>query len=496
MITAREVALEILYDIDVNEAYANIALDRHLRKYGPAPADRAFITEVVYGAVRYLLTLDWIIEQFSDRPVARMTPWIRNILRMGVYQIKYLSSVPPAVAVNEAVELAKKHGHPGTVRFVNGVLRNIARRLPDLAMPSAQTDPVEHLAVAYSHPRWLVALWLKRWGFAETAALCAANNLSPQLEVRANTLKISREDLQQRFHAAGIDAQPVNFAPEGLRLHRGLDAVSAPKDGVASESRDAVASGPKDPVLSALEEGLCYAQDESSMLVAHILDPRPGEDVLDACSAPGGKTTHLAQLMENRGRIVAVDDHEHKLGLVAANCARLGIGIVQTLFADARRLGGEAIHREKYDRILVDAPCSGLGVLRRRADARWRKSPESLAALPELQSAILQSAADCLKPGGTLVYSTCTVEPAENEEVVERFLADHPDFVREEIGSFLKGRWRWMTQDVVKEIARDGYLRLFPHRHGTDGFFAARLRKKEIQIMRRTPPFEMLHPKY
>lgn len=481
MVAAREVALEILREIDANEAYANIALDRHLRKYGPAPADRAFITEVVYGTVRRLLTLDWIIERFSDRPVSKMTPWIRNILRMAVYQIKYLSSVPAAVAGNEAVELAKKHGHQGTARFVNGVLRNLVRKLPDLAMPSPKIDPVEHLAVAYSHPRWLVELWLKRWGFDETAAMLAANNLPPPLTMRANTLKISPEQLKQRFTAAGVDAEPVNFAPEGLRLRRSVEVGSGSagetdlKDEADPKAEEPLASG--EPVFEALERGLGYAQDESSMLVAHLLDPRPGEEVLDTCSAPGGKTTHLAQLMQNQGGIVAVDDHEHKLRLVAENCSRLGIGMVRTLLADARRLGDDPAHRGRYDRVLVDAPCSGLGVLRRRADARWRKSPESLAALPRLQSEILESAAACLKPGGVLVYSTCTVEPAENDEVVERFLADHPDFVREEIGIFLGERWPWMAGEVAKQITDHGYLRLFPHRHGTDGFFAARMRK-------------------
>jgi 16S rRNA (cytosine967-C5)-methyltransferase len=372
-----------------------------------------------------------------------MTVWVRNVLRMGTYQLLYMERIPPSAACNEAVNLMKRYGHAGTAKFVNGILRAISRQKDEIRFPDVQADPVRHIALRFSHPDWMVKRWLARNGMEETINLCKANNEIPPLSVRTNTLKITRSQLREKLEEAGLSIEKSRWAPEGLILE-GFSALGQ---------------------LAALQEGLFQVQDESSMLVAHILDPQPGEFIIDACGAPGGKTTHIAQKMGNRGRILSTDIHEHKLKLTMENCRRLGIDIVETQAMDARHLH-ERFSRQA-DRVLVDAPCSGLGVLRRKPDARWRKSPEMLAELPKLQMEILNSAAECVKPGGVLVYSTCTIEPVENQEVVQGFLATHGAFSLEQAGKYLP----------VAQAAE--MVQLYPQRDGVDGFFIARMKRVE-----------------
>ncbi|HWR55783.1 MAG TPA: 16S rRNA (cytosine(967)-C(5))-methyltransferase RsmB [Negativicutes bacterium] len=443
MKTGREIALQVLKEVDENGAYANIALSHILEQYRPAPLDRRFITELVYGTIKARNTLDWIIEKFSSRPLAKMTVWVRNVLRMGVYQLWYLERVPPSAACNEAVNLTKRYGHQGTAKFVNGVLRTVARQKADIRFPSLEEDPVQHIALQFSHPAWMVECWLARFGREETIRLCQANNETPRLSVRTNTLKITRAALKAALEKEGLLVEESHWAPEGLML-----------DGFSALGQ-----------LAALQEGLFQVQDESSMLVAHVLDPQPGEFIIDACGAPGGKTTHFAQKMHNEGRIFSLDIHAHKLRLITENCRRLGIDIVETEAMDARRMHEHM--RGQADRVLVDAPCSGLGVLRRKPDARWRKTPEMLRDLPKLQQEILASAAQCVKPGGILVYSTCTIEAEENEAVIRCFLQANPAFSLEPTGKFLP-------------VARqEEMVRLFPQRDGIDGFFIARMKRTE-----------------
>lgn len=449
-ISARAMALEILYLVDQEEAYSNLALNSVLEKYRPEKQDRGFVTELAYGALRTQNTLDWVLGRFLKKPVTGLTPWIRNILRSGVYQLMFMDRVPVSAAVNESVNLAKRYGHKGTVGLVNGVLRNVVRSLPDIAFPDPEKEPVQHIAVKYSHPEWLVKRWLKEYGFTETVELCKANNEIPPNAVRTNTLRISRAELKNRLEDEGLQVMEGHLAPETLIIE-GFKSVGS---------------------IAAHREGLFLVQDESSTLVGHALKPAPGSMVIDACSAPGGKTTHLAQLMGNRGRIVACDIHEHKLDLVRENVGRLGIIIIEPVLLDATRLHEE--YSGQADYILVDAPCSGLGVLRRRPEIRWRKKPEQIAELHELQLAILDSAARCLKPGGALVYSTCTVTEEENTGVVKEILRRHPELKPESLAGCLPES---LPDLSGLETIPDGYVQFLPHRHGTDGFFIARFRR-------------------
>ncbi|BAL83470.1 putative ribosomal RNA small subunit methyltransferase B [Selenomonas ruminantium subsp. lactilytica TAM6421] len=438
---AREIAIKILNEVHEEGAYANVALARHLRKAELSDQDRRFVTELVYGAVKAGDTLDWILRRYVNRPLKKIPTMVREILRLGLYQIFYLDKVPASAACNTAVELAKKYSHAGTVKFVNAVLRTAVREPEKAAFPEGKGKATEGLALKSQHPYWLVKRWVKQFGFEEAEKLCAFDNGQPVLSVRTNTLKTDRAALLTALQEAGAEVQESQWTPEGIRVtsHGALDD------------------------LAPLQEGLCQVQDESSMLVAHVVDPQPGELIIDCCSAPGGKTTHMAALMKNEGRIVAGDIYEHKLTRIEENAQRLGIDIIETNLIDAREIGEE--YEDMADRVLVDAPCSGLGVLRRKPDARWNKSAEEIAALPPLQGEILDSAAKALKAGGVLVYSTCTIDRSENDEVVEAFLARHPEFTLEQTGAFLPHK----REDMM--------VQLYPQRDGTDGFFIARMRK-------------------
>lgn len=459
--SGREGALHILVKIEAEEAYANLALDQWLRRHALDKLERQFLTEIVYGVARSLNTLDWVLGRFLSQPLTRLTPWIRNILRLGVYQLLYLERVPPSAAVNESVKLARRYGHAGTVRLVNGVLRSVSRGLDTLPWPSQEEDQVGYLSLKHFHPGWLVERWLARLGFAETAALCEANNQAAEITLRCNTLRISPEELGKRLEGEGAKVQASRLIPEGLKIS-GAGSIAE---------------------LSSFKEGLFQVQDESSMLVGHVLRPAPGSLVIDACSAPGGKTTHLAQIMENQGQLLAFDVHPHKLELVKDNCRRLGIANVRVELGDARQLPSELDGLADF--VLVDAPCSGLGVLRRRPDARWRKKPAQILELAKLQRQILDRAADCVRPGGVLVYSTCTTEPEENQDQIQAFLTRHPEFVPADLTRLVPFA---LTRPEDIEPAKTGRLQLWPHHHGTDGFFVSRLVKSVASVSERCRP--------
>ena len=439
---AREAALKIMAAVHQQGAYANVALAKELRQGQLSDMDRRFVTELVYGAVKAGETLDWIIKKYLTRPWGKVHPVVQEILRLGTYQLHYMDKVPASAACNESVELAKKFANMGAAKFVNGVLRTMVREPEKGKFPAGKGNATLQLALSEQHPEWLVRRWIKEFGYDEARKLCQFDNEQAPLTVRTNTLKTSPSELFLQLTALGVEATQSQLVDEGyvLENYGALDK------------------------LAPLQEGYCQVQDESSMLVAHVVDPQPGDLVLDVCSAPGGKTTHMAALMENRGRIVACDIYEHKLQRVMENAARLGINIIDPLLRDAREIQHD--FAGKADRVLVDAPCSGLGVLRRKPDSRWRKTPQLLKELPELQLAILQSAAECVRPGGILVYSTCTIAREENQAVVERFLAGNQAFQREHAGSRLP-------------VPREAELvQLYPQRDGTDGFFIACMRRK------------------
>lgn len=446
---ARDGALRILLAVEKKEAYANLALKKYTKLHRLKVTDVSLMTELVYGTLRLKNNLDWVINQYSTVPVEKMNYIIRNILRMGVYQLLFLDKIPVPAACNESVELAKKWKLDKLSGFVNGLLRNVAAHKEQISYPSLDDDPALHISVKYSHPFWLVNRWLKRFGVEETIRLCQANNEHPPIVVRCNTLKITPERLRQELEKNNILVRPSPLIYEGLRI----------------------ANFTFIPELLPFQKGYFVVQDESSMLASYILNPRPGSFVIDACSGPGGKTTHLAQIMRNKGKILALDIHMHRLKLVTDACSRLGISIVETRLLDAKRIPEELC--EKADYILVDAPCSGLGVIRRRPDLRWRLQEDNLQFYAQEQFEILRNISKCLKKGGFLLYSTCTTEPEENIGVVENFLEECTDFKPVDLSMLVPFP---LFGDALRS-AREGYLQLLPHTFGTDGFFLAYFRK-------------------
>ena len=435
----RELAMLVLQRVHTEGAYANVALAQTLRDTVLAERDRRFLTELVYGVTKAGESLDYMIGQYVA-DIRKAQPAIRELLRLGFYQIFVMDRVPPSAACNTAVELAKKHGRRGADSFVNGVLRAALREPERAELPNGRD--ARALALRTWHPKWLVERWMRAYGYERTEELCRCNNTSAPLSVRVNTLRTNRPALMEQFMAAGAEVRASALAPEGilLRAHGALDE------------------------LAPLRMGLAQVQDESSMLVAHVLGADPGMTVIDACAAPGGKTTHIAQRMENRGRILAFDIYEEKIRRIEQNARRLGISIIETQLRDAREIG--AAYEAMADRVLVDAPCSGLGVLRRKPDARWKKSASDRKTLPPIQRAILRSAAQAVKHGGILVYSTCTMEECENAAVVRAFLETHADFVLEETGAFLP-----------EQKTAERMVQIMPEPDGPDGFFIARMRR-------------------
>ncbi len=448
---ARDLAVDILNRVEEEKAYVNLLLAARLGQLAN-PLDRRLTTSLVNGVIKHRLTLDFALRRHMRTGLSGLPRDVRQILRLGTFQLLFMDRIPAAVSVHESVEQMKK-GRRKYAGLVNGVLRHVGDSGWDLSWPDQRRDPVRYLSLRYSHPEWLVGRWYRRWGFAETAELCRIDNEPAPTWIRTNTLKISRPDLLTRLQEEGATGEAGERTPESLVI-REYGAMEQ---------------------LPSFRAGLFTVQDESSQIVAHLLGPRPGDTVLDACSAPGGKTTHLAQLMANQGRIIAYDVHPHKLKLVEELAERLGVNIIETRPGDARELPGLAAGTQ--NRVLVDAPCSGLGILRRKADARWRKEEHDLTELPQLQRAILDRAAAMVTPGGELVYSTCTVEPEENFEVIKAFRVDHPEFTPVDITESLPFR---LTDERDCRQAEKGMLQLLPHRHGTDGFFLAKLRRAGV----------------
>ncbi len=422
---------------------ADAVLEQGLRRPNLKPLDRAFITELVYGILRRRGYLDWVIGRFTTQARRRQSVKLKNLLRLGAYQILFLDRVPASAAVNESVRLAKTLGEKTIAGFVNAVLRAMTRA-ETIPLPDPADDPILHLSVKYSHPEWLVRRWLPRLGPDRTVALCDANNEIPPVTVRVNPLRTTREALAAELQRAGIDVTPCRVSSSGLML-RGVAHL---------------------PELPAYQRGDFYVQDEAAQLVGRMVDPKPGERILDACAAPGGKSTHLAELMGDRGEVVAADAVSRRLERIVENARRLGLTSIRPVVAD---LTGDPapLGKAPYDRILVDAPCSGLGVLRRNPDAKWYKTEAVIETMAALQTKMLDKVALLLKHGGVLVYSTCTTEPEENENVVGAFLSRHPDFRLDSLRPF------WPESPGL--VTPEGYLNTILNPYQMDHFFAARL---------------------
>lgn len=432
----REAALLVLLQIWEEGAYTAIALNRVLRQAKLEEQDRRFATELVNGAVKARGTLDFILGQMVDRPLQKLEPVIRHILHLGLFQIFYLDRIPDSAACNESVNLSKKFSHKGTDKFVNGVLRNSIRQKVALC-ERIQED----VSLRLSHPRWLLQRWRKQFGEEEAEALCRWDNEPASLCLRVNTLMTARDAFLQDLREFGCEGEVSLWCPDGIVITR----------------------SPGLPALLQTFPHSFYVQDESSMLPAMLLQPKAGEQILDMCAAPGGKTTHIAALMENKGRVTACDIYPHKLKLIEENAKRLKLDNIKTEIQDGTVLREE--WTGKFDRVLVDAPCSGLGVLRRRAEARWTKREKDLREFPVLQQRILENASRYVKTGGFLVYSTCTLEENENGKQIDNFLQNHREWKQ---AGFVHPR----SKEMVKE------LQLYPQRDGVDGFYLTLLQKE------------------
>ena len=443
----RTLALRALREVERRDAYADAVLDGLLTRHpGLPPRDRSLVSHLVYGVLRWRNRLDAHIAQASDRPLRKMHPQLLEILRLGAYQILFLDRVPDRAAVHETAELARRSGLAHAVGFVNAVLRKIAASGGEILLPE---DPAPRLSLLFGCPQWLVEAWMEEHGAEGAEALCRASSQIPALTLRIDTARLPRDRAVEELREAGLEAGPGRYAPEAVWVE-----------------------GAGDPRgISLVQRGLAVVQDQASQLIAHVLSPDPGWRVLDACAGPGLKATQLGQRMGGAGVVVALDIHPARAQMVLDLANRLGVGSVQVKTADARTYDSE----ETFDGALVDAPCSGLGVLSRTPEAKWRRDPEQLTSLPSLQLAILEGVSRLIKQGGVLVYATCTTLKAENEAVVEEFVRRCPEFSLEPPPA---GEVPWEGFTTAT-----GYFRTYPHRVGEprdralDGFFAARLRR-------------------
>ncbi len=427
MANAREMVLKGLYRIETEDAYTNQVLKEILSGDSISSVDRGFITELLTGVVRHRLRLDYVIGRFSKIKLKKLSPWVHQILRMGIYQILFLERVPDSAACNESVKLANRYANGGARGFVNGLLRTVVREKENIPLPEKNPD---RFSVEYSCPLWLTEKLLKQYGEETTEKILAASHKKQPVSLRVNRLATTSEELQKQLSDEGIITSLDEENPNRVFVEGALDMSRSDSYG----------------------KGLYTVQNSSSMAAVEVLDPQSGEVVLDLCSAPGGKTTYMAERMENKGEIYAFDLHPHKMELIQKSAERLGITIVSAAVQDAMVPMEHWVN--KADRVLADVPCSGIGVIHKKPDIKWHRTTEDVEELCRIQKKILQNAASYLKPGGALVYSTCTILKEENQEQVQAFLKENPEFILEEERT------------------------LFTHETGGSGFYIAKLIRK------------------
>lgn len=419
MANARETAMKVIYDVEFNGAYSNMALKKALNQ-GLEKCDKTLVTALVYGVIDKKTTLDYIISKFSKLKLKKISKYILIILRMGIYQIMFMDKIPDSAAVNESVKLAKKYGHGASAGFVNGVLRNVSKT--DIVYPE---DKTEYLSVRYSFPTWICEKWINDFGYDFTEKMMAAFSEPSKLTVRPNTLRITAEKLCERLTEQNVEI----LEHSGYIICQGFDI-----------SND-----------SLYKQGYYTVQDAAAMQAAKVLSPKSGDTVIDMCAAPGGKTTHMAELMSNKGKIYAFDVHEHKMELIKKNAQRLGITIIEPHLSDGTVFNNK--YMEIADKVLCDVPCSGMGIIRRKPEIKWNREENS--NLPQIQRKILENASKYLKCGGEIVYSTCTVEKEENEMITGEFLKENPGFEKMYEKTF------------------------YPHIDDTDGFYICKMRRNK-----------------
>ena len=438
----REVALKALYKIDKEEAYSNIALDDMIKENKRNLEDRdiGFISEIVYGVISWKLTIDEIIKKYSNIRLKKISPWILNILRMGIYQIVFLDKVPKSAAVNESVNLAKRYGHKASSNFVNAILRKIDKK--DYQTFFEIENPIERISKTTSMPIWIVKELLKENNIEKVEEICKASNLKPKVEIRINRLKTNIQQLENLLKERNIAFQEGKF-----------------EDFLILEKTKNIEK------LDLFEQGYFTIQDEGAGLIAKILNPKPNEIILDACSSPGGKTSYMAELMNDKGEIIAWDLHPHRVKLVEETAKRLGIHIIKTKCQDATIYREE--YKEKFDKILLDVPCLGIGVLKRKPDIKWKRKPEDIEEIAKIQENILKTCSKYLKPKGQLVYATCSIFSEENDKIIDKFLEKNTDFTYSKID----------IPNLEKNVEKMNKIQLYQNEE-TDGFFMCKLQKK------------------
>jgi 16S rRNA (cytosine967-C5)-methyltransferase len=439
----RETAMDLLTAIEKNQAYSNILLNTTIEKNELSSKDVGLLTELTYGTLQRRMALDFYLKPFLKNN-NKLANWIHHLLRLTLYQMVYLDKIPDRAAIYEAVEIAKTRGHKGIASLVNGVLRSIQRQ----GLPSFDevSDSTERLSLETSHPKWLVTRWVNQFGYDKTKEMCEINLTAPLQTARVNLTRISRDECVSILEQDGFEIEKSPIIPEAIRCLKGNVASSTP-----------------------FKYGLLTIQDESSMLASYALGVMENESVLDACAAPGGKSTHIAEKMNNTGEVWSIDLHQHKVKLINENARRLGLENIKTITMDSRSVG-EKFKEETFDRILLDAPCSGLGVMRRKPDMKYTKLEQDIERLSTIQQDLLKSVSRLLKKGGLLVYSTCTVDKEENEKTIQTFLKDNPEF---EGDMTLKNR----MPDAIQTLVTGFDLQIFPQDFGSDGFYIAALRK-------------------
>ncbi|MGB8002600.1 MAG: 16S rRNA (cytosine(967)-C(5))-methyltransferase RsmB [Anaerobacillus sp.] len=444
MTNVREAALDVIEKINKNQAYSNLLLNETIKKHQLSRKDTGLLTEIVYGTIQRKKTLDFYLDDFLTNR-KRMQNWVISLLQLSLYQMVYLDRVPDRAIIHEAVEIAKKRGHKGVSGMVNGVLRNTQRK--GLRNPEDIEDVAERISISKSHPLWLVQRWIDQLGVEATEAMCDENLLAPYVTARVNKIRTSVDQVIKDLESEGVEAVAGTLSEDAIKIIQG-----------------------KLFDTEVYKRGDLTIQDESSMLVARALGIEPGQKVLDACAAPGGKSTHIAERLNGSGHVNSLDLHAHKVKLIKKQAQRLNLRAIEAEMLDSRNVA-ERFKAKSFDRILVDAPCTGFGVLRRKPDIKWSKQEEDINRITSVQKGILDAQASLLKPGGKLVYSTCTIEEAENQEVVKQFLSDHPEF---KLDVTLSNR----LPDKLETYCEGGQVQLLPHYFGTDGFYIACLVKE------------------